>query len=157
MTQTTPPLKEFLDTLALIPDRQERIELLMSVADRFESVPDSVARRPFPEQCRVPHCESEAFVFTEPVEGGRFRYHFAVENPQGISAMATAVILDDAFSNQDPRAVLTVSPDVIYDIFGRELSMGKGMGLMGMIQLLQAQTRQRLAEQAGSAEARTPS
>ncbi len=157
MTQTTPPLKEFLDTLALIPDRQERIELLMSVADRFESVPDSVASRPFPEECRAPHCESEAFVFTEPLENGRFKYHFAVENPQGISAMATAVILDEAFSNQDPREVLAVSADVIYDIFGRELSMGKGMGLMGMIQLLQSQTKQRLAKQPGATEARTPS
>ena len=40
--------------------------------------------------------------------------------------------------------VAAIDPDVIYRIFGRDLSMGKGMGLLGMLELVQFETRKRL-------------
>lgn len=138
-------LRETLDTLALLPDRADRIQMLIDVADRFREVPESVARRPFPEEHRVPACESEAFVWAEPRGDGTCRYHFAVENPQGISAMALAVILGDALSGLPPDEVAAVPSDVVYEVFGKELSMGKSMGLMGMVSKLQSETRKQAA------------
>jgi hypothetical protein len=38
-----------------------------------------------------------------------------------------------------------VPREVVYDLFGRELSMGKSMGLMGMVAIVQAAARRRLA------------
>ena len=120
-------------------DRQERIEALISLSNRFVQPSETVACKPYNESHRVPGCESEAFVFTEATPGGKARYHFAVLNPQGISAMAMAVILKDALDNEDATLAGRVPDEVVYDIFGRELSMGKSGGLMNMIRLLKAQ------------------
>ena len=138
-------LQETVDTLALLPDRADRIQMLIDVADRFQEVPESIASRPFPEEHRVPACESEAFVWAEPQGDGTFRYHFAVENPQGVSAMALAVILGDTLSGLPPEQVAAVPSDVVYEVFGKELSMGKSMGLMGMVCKLQAETKKQTA------------
>ena len=141
MADVPEKLTDFLETLSLIEDRQDRIELLIETADRFKTVPERIATKPYPESQRVPHCESEGFVFAEEQPGATLKYHFAVENPQGISAMAMAVILDETLSGEAPEEVVRVPADVIYSIFGRELSMGKSMGLMGMVQMVQAETK----------------
>lgn len=142
----SPPgrLTRIVDTFKSLEDRSERIDLLISLADRFQEVPPQLARRPFPEQNRVPHCESEAFVFSEEKSDGTLNFHFAVENPQGISAMATAVILGRGLSGQPLQQVAAVSSSIIYDIFGRELSTGKGLGLTGLVSMVQNAARRRL-------------
>lgn len=144
MTETNrlpEPLQDMVDTLGLLTDRNDRINMLIDVAERFRDVPESIATRPFPEDHRVPGCESEAFVWAEPREDGTFQYHFAVENPQGVSAKALAVILDQTLSGRPPEEIARVPSDVIYDIFGKELSMGKSMGLMGMVCKVQSETK----------------
>ncbi len=134
------PLQDLLDAFSLIEDRQERIALLIDWADRFEPVPASVASEPYPETARVPNCESEAFCFAAPAGGG-LRFHFAVQNPQGVSAMALAAIIDRTMSGQPIDKVIAAEPDVVYALFGRELSMGKTAGLMGMIQMVRLLAR----------------
>jgi cysteine desulfuration protein SufE len=131
-------LTDTLETLEMVPDRGERIQLLIDIAGRFEEVPPRLARRPFASEHQVPACESEAYVFTEPRPDGSLDFHFAVENPQGISAKAMAVILGDALSGAPPEQVAEVSQDVVYQVFGRELSMGKSMGLMSMVGMVAA-------------------
>ena len=126
-------LTRMLDMLDMVTDRNERIQLLIDVANRFEDVPPRIARRPFPEEHRVPACESEAYVFAEERPDGTLDFHFAVENPQGISAKAMAAILDQTLSGAPPEEVAQVPADIVYRVFGRELSMGKSMGLMGMV------------------------
>ena len=134
-------LTDTLETLEMVPDRNERIQLLIDLAGRFEEVPPQIARRPFGEEHRVPACESEAFVFTEARPDGTLDFHFAVENPQGISAKAMAVILGDALSGAPLDQVAQVPQDVVYRVFGRELSMGKSMGLMGMVGMVSAMAK----------------
>lgn len=134
-------LAELVDTLALVPDRLGRIELLISIADRFEEVPPEVAHRPFPDENKVPACESEAYVWAQRQVDDTLKFYFAVENPQGISAKAMAVILDESLSGQPPAAVQAVSGEIVYEIFGKELSMGKSMGLMGMVAMVTASAR----------------
>ncbi len=129
-------LQRMLDGLRRIADRGDRIQLLIEIADRFRDVPSEVARRPYPPQRLVPHCESEAYFWATDLPGGRQRYRFAVENPQGISAKALAVILDETLSGEPPEEVVRVPIELPYEIFGRELSMGKSMGLLGMVALV---------------------
>ena len=136
MAEYPPKLAELVDLLSLVGDRNERIRMLIDIAERFREVPERIARRPFPEDHKVPACESEAYVWAEPLADGTLKFHFAVENPQGISARAMAVILDETLSGQPPEEVAKVSGEVIYDVFGRELSMGKSMGLMGMVAMV---------------------
>jgi cysteine desulfuration protein SufE len=151
MANLPPKLAETLETLALVPDRADRIELLIDVADRFEEVPPRIARRPFTCENRVPSCESEAYVWGEPKPDGTIDFHFAVENPQGISAKAMAVILDEALSGAPLEQVAGISPDIVYEIFGRELSMGKSMGLMAMVSMIKNLARKALAARAAPA------
>ena len=134
-------LTDTLETLEMVPDRGERIQLLIDIAGRFEEVPPRLARRPFAKEHQVPACESEAYVFTEPRPDGTLDFHFAVENPQGISAKAMAVILGDALSGTPPEQVAEVSQDIVYQVFGRELSMGKSMGLMSMVGMVAAMAK----------------
>lgn len=145
MTDDFPKLQEILDTLELFPDRIDRIHALISIAERFEPVPETIAAKPYPEEHRVKACESEAYVWALPQDDGTQCYRFAVENPQGVSAMALAVILDEGLSGEPVERVATLGCDVVYEVFGRELSMGKSMGLMGMVNAVVAEARKALA------------
>ncbi|HEY7727626.1 MAG TPA: hypothetical protein VID50_04165 [Candidatus Eisenbacteria bacterium] len=125
-------------------DRALRSEMLVDCADRFEEVPPSVARRPYAERSRAPRCESDAYVFATDREDGTLEFWFAVENPQGISAKAWATILHESLSGQPLEAVAGLPQDVVFRVFGRGLSMGKGQGLIGMLDLVQHEARVRL-------------
>jgi cysteine desulfuration protein SufE len=129
-------LQRYLDTFSLIEDRSERIQLLIDIADRFREVPPSIATRPFSKDNEAPHCESEAYVWVREGGEGAVDLHFAVENPQGISARAMAVILQESLSGEAPARVAGIPGDLPYAFFGRELSMGKTMGLMGMVAMV---------------------
>lgn len=129
-------------------NRDSRIQTLIDTAARFRPVPARVAVRPYPADHRVPGCESEAYIWAEPNGDGTLTFHFAVENPQGISAMALAVILSESLSGVPLDEVMAVSADIVYRIFGRELSMGKSLGLMGVVNMVRAAARGRLAANA---------
>jgi cysteine desulfuration protein SufE len=146
-------LAETLELLDLVPDRTERIQLLIDLSDRFTEVPPRIARRPFAEEHRVPACESEAFVWSEERPDGTLDFHFAVENPQGISARSLAVILEEGLSGAPLEQVAAVPQDLIYRVFGNELSMGKSMGLMGMVSMVTAEARKQLAQRRAQGQA----
>jgi len=134
-------LERLVDSLESL-DRSDRIEMLIEVAGQFKPVPSRIAQRPFPVEHRVPGCESEAYVWSEASPEKTLKYYFAVENPQGISAMALAVILADSLSGAPSNEVAQVPADVVYRIFGKELSMGKSLGLMGMVNMVREAARQ---------------
>lgn len=138
-------LAALLELFAATADRADRIQLLIDIADRFRGVPEHIAERPYPKTHRAPACESEAYVFAEPLPDGTLKFHFAVENPQGISARAMAVILDETLSGVPLEQVVRVSGDIVTEVFGDELSMGKNLGLTGMVSLVQNTARRRLA------------
>ena len=144
----TPPavpkkLEELLRDFEAL-DRSERTELLIHWADQFVDVPPEIARRPFPDANRAPRCESEAYVFATPRPDGTLDFHFAVENPQGLSAKAWAAILSHGASGAPLDQVAAIDPEVIPRIFGPELSMGKGQGLVGMLELVHFEARRRM-------------
>src|SRR5689334_12498656 len=85
-----------LDLLASIPARAGPTQALAAYAGKYREVAPEVAPRPFPEESRVPACESQAYVFPRKRPDGTLDFHFAVDNPQGISAMALAAILEEA-------------------------------------------------------------
>jgi len=136
MPEIPEKLADTLDALAMVEDRGERIQLLIDIADRFEEVPPRIAKRPYSTLNEVPACESQAYMFEERRPDGTINFHFAVENPQGISAKALAVILEESLSGAPPEQVAAIPQDLIYRIFGNELSMGKSMGLMGMVSMV---------------------
>ena len=50
----------------------------------------------------------------------------------------------DSLSGAPLDEVAAVPADVIYRIFGRELSMGKSLGLMGMVNMVRTAARQQM-------------
>ena len=141
-----PKLREYLETLEWLQDPQERYAFLIELADAFRPVPPEIATPPYPKSHLVPHCESQAYVWAvEAPEGHAFRYYFAVENPQGLSAMAMAKILDDACSGAPAWQVAHLPDDLPQRIFGPRLSMGRTMGLEGMVAMVREPARQHLA------------
>ena len=133
-----PSLQSVLDVFATFDDPADRTALLLDYADRFESVPASVATRPFDKSHLVPQCESEAYVWAMKRPDGTLKLHFAVENPSGVSAKALAAILDRTLSGLPAAEIATVSPDIVEQIFRQNISMGKGLGLMSMVQAVRA-------------------
>lgn len=146
MVSAPEKLRRFLDLLRSVGDRDDRIELLIGMAERFREVPSEIARRPFPAENLVPHCESQAYFWAEDRSDGTLGLHFAVENPQGISARAMAVILDECLSGEPLEQIAGVEDDLPLEIFGRELSMGKTMGLNGMVAMVRLAAQKRLAQ-----------
>ncbi|MGE5200374.1 MAG: SufE family protein, partial [Rhodospirillaceae bacterium] len=135
------PLRELLETFAMVDDPVDRANLLIGFADQFTPVPPEVAAPPYPRDHLVPYCESEAYVWLVLQDDGTARLYFAVENPSGISAKALASILTSTLSGLTPEAIEQVSPDIVERIFRQNISMGKGMGLMAMVQAVQALAR----------------
>ncbi len=144
MSQYPRKLAEFLELLSMTEDRAERIQALIDISGRFEKVPERIAKPPYPDDHLTPACESKAYVWAAERADGTLDYHFAVENPQGLSAMAMAVILKKGLSGVLPEDVLQVPREIVYRIFGNELSMGKSMGLMGMVSMVQKLAREHL-------------
>lgn len=144
-------LQSLLDLFAEYAGPAERTELLLSYADKFKDVPAAVATRPFDQSALVPHCESEAYVWAVPNADGTLKLHFAVENPSGISAKALAAILDRTLSGLPAGEIAKVDPEIVEKIFRQNISMGKGMGLMSMVQRVQ-----QLAKRAAAARISDP-
>jgi sulfur transfer protein SufE len=146
MAEYPEKLAELVSDMDSIIDRNERADMLIEIADRFDEVrvPPEIATKPYPEDHRAPACESEAFVWVVDQPDGTLKFYFDVLNPQGLSAMAMSVILDETLSGQPIEQVANVSTDIVFRIFGKELSMGKGAGLMGIISLVQNEARSRL-------------
>lgn len=113
-----------------------RAEYLIDFSDHFVDVPEHVAKRPFPEENHVKECESDAYVFFEPNDDGTLTYHFAVENPQGVSARAFSVLLKEAVDGKTAAEIDNIETAVIQGLFGRGISMGKGMGLTGILNMV---------------------
>lgn len=139
-----PRLAELLDALDAFQDPTERGSVLVDFANRFEEVPPSVATRPFPDEHRVPACESDAYVWAVDRPDGTLKLHFAVESPAGVSARALAAILDRTLSGLTPAEIAAVPPDIVERVFRRNISMGKGLGLMSMVRAVQTLARRRL-------------
>ncbi len=139
-------LAELVEDFESITNRNERAEYLIEIADRFASVkvPASIATKPYDESHRVPACESDAFVWATENPDGSLKYYFDVLNPQGLSAMAISVILEETCSGRPLPEVAALSSEIIFSIFGREVSMGKGQGLMGIVNMVMAEAKRRL-------------
>jgi cysteine desulfuration protein SufE len=130
-------LQDLLETFDMFPDPADRTGMLLSYSDQFREVPKEVASRPFPKDHQVPQCESDAYVWALKQPDGTLKLYFAVENPSGVSARALAAILDRTLSGLPAGEIATVSCDIVERIFRRNISMGKGMGLMSMVQAVQ--------------------
>lgn len=142
MTDYPEKLQEIIEDFEWITDRRERTDMLIYYADQFVEVPEQIASRPFPEEHRVQYCESDAYVWVEPQPDETLKFHFAVENPQGLSAKAMAAILDQTISGLSPEEVANISPDIVFTFFGKDVSMGKGQGLTAMVRQVKTYAEQ---------------
>ncbi|MCX6018480.1 MAG: SufE family protein [Chloroflexi bacterium] len=114
-------LREVLEIFVENPT--ERNAMLVEYSDQFEGVPANIAVRPYPLDHQVPHCESET----------RLKYYFAVENPFGVSARSLSAILDQTLSGLTAAEIAALPiDDLVPTLFGRNVSMGKGQGLLGI-------------------------
>jgi len=118
-------------------DPADRTNLLLSYADQFTEVPREIATRPFPRSHLIPHCESEAYAWAHKQADGTLKLYFAVENPSGISAKALGAILDKTLSGLPASEIALVDAQIVEKIFRQNISMGKGLGLMSMVQAVQ--------------------
>jgi len=131
-------LQDVVDLFATFDDQADRTNLLLSYADKYREVPPEVATRPFGSGHLVPHCESEAYVWALKQPDGTLTLHFAVENPSGISVKALAAILEGTLSGLPAAEIAEVNPELVESIFRHNISMGKGMGLMSLVQAVRS-------------------
>lgn len=137
-------LQEYIDDFGFVTTRDERADYLIQIADEFTPVPEEIATKPYDEAHRVVGCESEAFVWAVDREDGTLDFYFDVLNPQGLSAMAMASILDQSCSGAPLEQVAAIDGDVIFTFFGRDVSMGKGQGLTGIVNTVVYEAKKRL-------------
>lgn len=147
MAEYPEKLQEIVEDFSMMNDRNERIEYLIEMADRFDEVkvPTTLSQRPHDEAHQVKFCESDAYVWATERPDGTLDFSFDVLNPQGLSAMAMAVILGETLSGQPLDTVEAINTDLVFKIFGQEISMGKGQGLMGIINMIREEAHKRRA------------
>lgn len=134
-------LQQLLETFDMFPDPSDRTGMLLDYSDQFREVPPEIAHRPFPRSHQVPQCESDAYVWASKQPDGTLKLHFAVENPSGVSARALAAILDRTLSGLPPSDIAAVDAGIVERIFRQNISMGKGMGLMSMVEAVRTLAR----------------
>ncbi|NJL92282.1 MAG: SufE family protein [Anaerolineae bacterium] len=135
MAEMPQELKDILLDFEMV-GASDRPMYLIDYSDRFHAVPERIVQRPFPEEHHVKECESDAYVFFEPREDGTLNFYFAVENPQGVSARAFSKILQDALSGKSSAEIEAVPDKIVMDLFGSGISMGKGLGLQGILRMV---------------------
>jgi cysteine desulfuration protein SufE len=144
MPHLPPTLQAVLETFDMFPDQADRTNMLLSYADQFREVPPEVARRPFDKSHQVPQCESDAYAWAIRKPDGTLDLHFAVENPSGVSAKALAAILKKSLSGLPAAEIAQVDCSIVERLFRQNISMGKGMGLMAMVNAVAALARKAL-------------
>ena len=146
MAEYPAKLQETIEDFSFVTTRQERQQYLIQLADEFKDVkvPSDIAEQPYDESHRVPACESDAFVWWEQNDDGTLQFYFDVLNPQGLSAMAMAVILGHSCSGAPLEQVAEINDEVVFEFFGKNISMGKGRGLMGIVNMVKAAAVQNL-------------
>jgi len=126
-----------VEEFATLDDQGQRADLLIELSEDYSEVPSGIVSRPYPESLKVPGCESEVYFFAvSDDEGGSFKFYFAVDNPQGISAMAMAAFIDQTLSGVQSELVASIEEDFVHTLFGKQLSMGKGQGLTNMVMMV---------------------
>lgn len=130
-------LQSVIDMFAMF-DPADRTNMLLSYADQFKEVPAEVASRPFSTSHQIPQCESDAYAWALKQPDGTLKLYFAVENPSGISAKALAAILDKSLSGLPASEIAEVDSSIVEKLFRQNISMGKGMGLMSMVEAVRA-------------------
>jgi cysteine desulfuration protein SufE len=130
-------LQAVIDMFAMF-EPADRTDMLLSYADQFHEVPKEIASRPFDKSHQIPQCESDAYVWAMRQPDGTLKFWFAVENPSGISAKALAAILDKTLSGLTPDEIAPVDAAVVEKLFRQNISMGKGMGLMSMVEAVRS-------------------
>lgn len=146
MASIPPKLQDIIDDFSLVTTRAERQQYLIQIADDFDTVKvsEAMATKPYDNAHRVPECESDAFVWWTSNPDQTLTYHFDVLNPQGLSAMAMAVILGQSCSGADLGQVAALDAEIVYEFFGKTVSMGKGLGLMGIVNMVKAAAKQQM-------------
>jgi sulfur transfer protein SufE len=125
-------IASILEDLAFF-EGQDRIDALISLSDGYTPA-DEFAKN-LTEDHKVPGCESDAFLWVTGTEL-EAHLHFFVGNPQGISAMALASVLSSGLNGRPVSEFLAVDDDIVFDLFGRGLSMGKSLGLINTVRLM---------------------
>jgi cysteine desulfuration protein SufE len=133
-------LQQVVDMFGMF-EPADRTNMLLSYSDQFKEVPPEVAARPFDTSHQVPQCESDAYVWARKHPDGTMKFYFAVENPSGVSARALAAILDKTLSGLTPAEIAQVDAGVVEQLFRQNISMGKGMGLMSMVEAVRSLAR----------------
>jgi cysteine desulfuration protein SufE len=133
-------LQSVIDMFAMF-DPADRTNMLLSYADQFREVPPEIASRPFDKSHQVPQCESDAYAWAMRRPDGTLNLYFAVENPSGVSAKALAAILDRTLSGLTPDEIAQIDASIVEKLFRQNISMGKGMGLMSMVEAVRSLAR----------------
>jgi len=130
-------------------DRNQRIQMLIDIGGHYKEVPPEVASPPYDEERKVPACESQAYVWATESDDS-IKYHFYIGNPQGVSAKATAAIIDRTCSGAPLDQIAAIPPDIVYELFGGELSVAKNMGLTNMLEMCRQEAKTRLEQRKAS-------
>jgi len=130
------PIQEFVENLSFIEDRAERIQVLIELSRSYKPANQE---KPYPAENRVPGCESEVYTWLTLTPEKTLNLEIAVDNPQGISAMALAALIASGIQNQPPQIAAQLDEELVYGLFGKELSMGKTMGLTNLVRQVKAQ------------------
>jgi len=145
----TPALEELVNELREV-DRQDRIEMLIDLANELPPIPERLAHVK-DEDHRVHECQSPVFLFVDR-EGSRVRLYAEVP-PEAPTVRGFVSLLVQGLDGATAKEILEVPNDLIQQSGMVELlGMQRVSGLSGVLRMLKTMVARAEAEAQSQAE-----
>lgn len=129
-------LDHLISEIKSIDDREEHQAVLEELSCDYQD--DSEYSQSLNiELVRTPNCPSEVYVGVE-IKDNLYNLLFTVRNPQGISAKAFTAIIKKYYANTTKEQILSIPEELVYDIFTKDITMGRAQGLVGVIRTIKS-------------------
>jgi hypothetical protein len=139
--------ERIVDSFRSIKDQAERMMMLIEFASCYVDPPPSIAKRPYPAECKLSTACKDIFFWAIPRPDQRLDFYFAIECREGVSAKAFAVMLSRTLSGVELEKIAAVSSEVIDVIFGSAMPPDNRAVLETMLEAVRSAARDMLDEE----------
>lgn len=139
--------ERIVDSFRSINDEAERMMMLIEFASCYVDPPPTIAHRPYPEECKLSTNYAKIYFWAVPRPDERLEFYFAVEDKEGVSAKAFAVMLSRTLSGADLPKVAAVPSEVVDIIFGNGIEPEKRSALLAMLEAVRSAAQDMLGEE----------
>ena len=137
------PLDDYIAELSDLDD-QEKLEVLVELAEELPPLSPHHGTAPFPTNCRVQECQTAVHLWVEVKDG---RVHLEADVPRNSPTVRGLVsIVVNSLQDQTAEQVISLPEDLL-PLLGLQSALGmtRQRGLRGVMHRIQSEVRRQMA------------